>query len=107
MTHWYLLRHGSDIKELHNKLGDLRKEEKAIIISDRPDSVKKQQLDQIKMYRATYNAQMFAIKKISKVPSSYQKDATENEWEDFVDSMEAEEKYELQRILAPIYRGRE
>ncbi len=107
MTHWYLLRHGSDIKELHNKLGDLRKEERAIIISDRPDSVKKQQLDQIKMNRATYNAQMFAIKKLSKVPSSYQKDATENEWEDFVDSMEAEEKYELQRILAPIYRGRE
>ena len=95
------------IKELGEMLADTRKRERAILLTDWPAQVKKNQIDELKGRRDTHNALIHAFKKDADLPASRNYDLKPGEFDRFMELQEIEHQSEMKRLQAPVYKGRE
>ena len=73
------------IKNIGEKLSDLRKRKKVIVQADYPAEVKKQQIDELDKMIDSYDASIYAIKTAAQIPIFVDKDVSESEYQKFIE----------------------
>jgi len=72
------------IKNIGEKLSDLRKRKKVIMQADYPAEVKKQQIDELDKMIDSYDASIYAIKTAAQIPIFVDRDVSESEYRKFL-----------------------
>ena len=72
------------IKNIDEKLSDLRKRKKVIMQADYPAEVKKQQIDELDKMIDSYDASIYAIKTAAQIPIFVDRDVSESEYRKFL-----------------------